>query len=389
MANIIDYLAWRGDLTLDAAPFNEVDNLLLSELSFLDLEGIVGDVGDGDGVELCQAVAAYFRRSTGRPASMGVLVPDSIPEMAEKMALSRRFSSMKLDGYRACLDPEQESQFAAVTIELGDGSLYLSFRGTDDTLLGWKEDFNMAFLPTIPSQRLAVDYIRDVAGRYPRRRLRVGGHSKGGNLAVYGAVFSPSRIQRRILAVYNNDGPGFKESLVGLPAYQAVRERITTIVPQSSVVGMLLEHDDNYTVVHSSSPGVYFQHDGFSWQVLGDRFLRLEGISPGGRIHGQAIRSFLSTMDDAQRSVFVDALFEVLGSTDAKTLTELEADWGRSLSAMARSYRELDRPSRQMLAQALRVLLRAGTENLVEELGARGQELRRILGGKADGQRSG
>ena len=389
MANIIDYLAWRGDLPLALSPFNEVDNLLLSELSFLDLEGIVPDVGQGESVGLREAVSAYFRRGQGRDGSMGVLVPDQIPEMAEKMALSTRFGGMMLDCYRTCLDPEQEIQFAALTIDLGDGCLYLSFRGTDDTIVGWKEDFNMAFLPIVPSQRLAVDYIRDVAARYPRRRLYIGGHSKGGNLTVYGSVFCPSRIQKRIRAVFNNDGPGFKESLVNRREYQAVRERIVTIVPQSSVVGMLLEHDDNYTVVKSSQPGIFFQHDGFSWEVLGTRFVHLDDISPGGRIHDRAIRSFLSEMDDQQRSAFVDALFEVLGSTNATTLTELDADWIKSLSAMVRSYKNLSRESRQMLQRAMKVLLRAGTENLMEELGSRGQELRRLLNLPPEGEKEG
>lgn len=379
MANIIDYLDWRGDLTLEDSPFNEVDNLLLAELSFLDLEGIVPDVGQGKSVALREAVAAYFQRNEGQSLSMGVLVPDQIPEMAEKMALSQRFSAMRLDGYRACLDTQQEIQFAALTVDLGNGCLYLSFRGTDDTIVGWKEDFNMAFLPIVPSQRLAVDYIRDVAARYPGRKLYIGGHSKGGNLTVYGSVFCGVRIQRRILAVYNNDGPGFKESLVGLPEYQAIRDRIVSIVPQSSIVGMLLEHDDNYTVVKSSHQGVYYQHDGFSWEVLGTRFIHLDEISQGGRIHGQAIRSFIEEMDDQQRSAFVDALFEVLSSTNAKTLTELDADWMKSLSAMARTYKELSRESRQMLANAVKALLRAGTENLAVELEGKGQELRKLL----------
>ena len=379
MANIIDYLDWRGDLTLEDSPFNEVDNLLLAELSFLDLEGIVPDVGQGKSVALREAVAAYFQRNEGQSLSMGVLVPDQIPEMAEKMALSQRFSAMRLDGYRACLDTQQEIQFAALTVDLGNGCLYLSFRGTDDTIVGWKEDFNMAFLPIVPSQRLAVDYIRDVAAQYPGRKLYIGGHSKGGNLTVYGSVFCGARIQRRILAVYNNDGPGFKESLVGLPEYQAIRDRIISIVPQSSIVGMLLEHDDNYTVVKSSHQGVYYQHDGFSWEVLGTRFIHLDEISQVGRIHGQAIRSFIEEMDDQQRSAFVDALFEVLSSTNAKTLTELDADWMKSLSAMARTYKELSRESRQMLANAVKALLRAGTENLAVELEGKGQELRKLL----------
>ena len=385
MGNIMDYLNWRGDLTLEQSPFNEVDNLLLAELSFLDLTGIVGDVGADEGVELRQAVDAYFRQHRGENISMGVLVPDQILAMAEKMALSSRFAHMVLHGYRARLDPQAESQFAALTIDTGDGCLFLSFRGTDDTIVGWKEDFNMTFLATVPSQAMALTYLKDVARHFPRQRLRLGGHSKGGNLTVYAAVYCGARIQRRIVTAYNNDGPGFKESLLEQPAYQAIRDRVLTIVPQSSVVGMLLEHDDNYVVVQSSQQGLY-QHDGFTWEVLGPGFVYADEISQEGRINDLAIRSFMGSLDDTQRAQCVDALFEILGSTNAETLSQLESDGMKTLPAMLRTYKGLSREARQMLNSALKVLLRAGTENFVGGLEEKGQELRKLLnikGGEA------
>ena len=381
MADILDYLDWRGDLTLEQSPFNEVDNLLLAELSFLDLTGIVPDVGRSRGVALEQAVDAFFTRQKGENLSMGVLVPDQILAMSKKMAQTARFRQMKLNCFRSRLDPEREIQFAALTIDLGDGTVYLSFRGTDDTLVGWKEDFNMAFLTRIPSQELAEVYTREVAARYRGRRLRLGGHSKGGNLAVYAAVHCGAGVQRRIEAVYNNDGPGFKESLVEREEYQAVQDRMTTIVPQSSLVGFLLEHGEEYTVVCSSQQGVY-QHDGFSWQVMGPAFVRAPELSSEGRANERAVRGFLNSLDDQQRRQFVDAMFEVLGSTKAQTLTELDADWGKAVSGMIRTYKTLDRESKQMLAEAVKVLLRAGTENLMEGLGERSQELKKLLSGK-------
>ena len=217
-----------------------------------------------------------------------------------------------------------------------------------------------------------------MAAAFPRRKLRLGGHSKGGNLTVYAAVHCGARVQRRIVTAYNNDGPGFKESLLEQPAYQAVRDRIITIVPQSSVVGMLLEHDDNYTVVRSSQQGVY-QHDGFTWEVLGTRFVYADEISLEGRINDQAIRSFIGSLDDTQRAQFVDALFEVLGSTNAETLSQLESDGMKTLSAMLRTYKELGKEARQILNNAIKVLLRAGTENFVEGLEEKSQELRKRL----------
>lgn len=381
MGTILDYLGWRGDLTLKQSPFNEVDNLLLAELSFLELTDIVPDIGEGRSVKLHRAVEEYFARREGEALSMGVLVPDQILTMAREMAASPRFREMSLSGFRSILDPDQEIQFAALTIDTGDGCLYLSFRGTDDTLVGWKEDFNMTFLTKVPSQQLAVEYVQETARHHRGKQLRLGGHSKGGNLAVYGAVYCGSAVQKRLETVYNNDGPGFKESLLERPEYRAVRERIVTIVPQSSLVGMLLEHDDNYHVVQSSQQGLY-QHDGFSWQVLGTRFVRMEDRTSEGRVNEEAIRGFFANLDDEQRRQFVDAMFEVLGSTNAQTLTELDSDRLRSLTAMVKTYKELNKESRQVLAEALRVILKASTDNLVEGLEEKGEALRRRLENK-------
>ena len=386
MANILDYLDWRGDLTWRESPFNEVDNLMLAELSFLELEGIVPDVGEGRPVPLHQAVDAFFERQAGREMSMGVLVPDAILTMARKMAAAPRFRELELSAFRSVLDQRREAQFAALTIALDRERRYLSFRGTDDTLVGWKEDFNMTFLPTVPSQRLAAEYVRAVAAAQKRTRLVLGGHSKGGNIAVYAAFHCAPAVQRRITAVYSNDGPGFKEPLQRLACYQWMRGKMISIVPESSVVGMLLEHEDNYTVVKSSRQGVS-QHDGFSWEVLGTAFVRGEALSGEGRASERAIRSFLDALDDEQRRQFVDAMFEVLGSTNAQTLSQLDADWGKALPQMFRSFCELDRTSRRMLADAVGTLLRTNTEIWMGGLEERGQELRRKLGGAGRGER--
>ena len=385
MANILDYLDWRGDLTLRESPFNEVDNLLLAELSFLDMTGIVPDVGRHAPVPLGQAVDAWFDARKGEKLSMGVLVSHEILEMSRKMARTPRFREMGLSCCRSRLDLERETQFAAITISLGDGTVYLSFRGTDDTLVGWKEDFNMTFSPIVPSQELAAVYTRSAAARWRGKGLRLGGHSKGGNLAVYSAIHAPAGVQKRIRQVYNNDGPGFKESVSELPGYQAVRDRIITIVPTSSVVGMLLEHTDAYHVVHSTEQGVN-QHNGFSWQVLGTSFCRAEERSREGIVNERAIKGFLAGLDDAQREKFVDAMFEVLGSTNALTLTELDGDRLGSLTAMLRTYKDLDRESRQMLGEAVKTLLRASGESLIEELGERSQQLRSRFSGKNEGK---
>lgn len=367
MANILDYLDWRGDLTLAQAPFNEVDNLILAELSFLDFTGIVPPPGGGESVPLHAAAEQFFARiPAGETVDMGVLVPDEIVELLRRMSGSARFRDMKLNCFVDWVDHEKAEQFAALTVETGDGALYLSFRGTDDTLAGWKEDFHMAFMPEIPAQKMAVDYARETAGRYPRRKLRLGGHSKGGNLAVYAGVFVPAAVQRRILSVWSNDGPGFHTDLRALPQHARIADRIISIIPKSSVVGMIMEHEEDYVVVDSSQKG-FLQHDGFSWEVRGPGFVKLREVTRQGRLNDLVLKEWVWNMPVAQRERFVDGLFEVLTASGAETLTDLKAEKFKSAGAMVKAMKDMDKETRDALVYAVKVLFRSNARVLLEE----------------------
>lgn len=359
MANLMDYLDWRGDLTLDQSPFNEVDNLILAELSFVDFQGIVPGPGEGESVPLREAAESFFARfPEGEPIDMGVLVPDAIPDMLRKMAASPRFKDMGLNCFVDHLDVDRGEQFAALAVETGDGLVYLSFRGTDDTLAGWKEDFELACVSEVPAQKKAVDYVQDVAKQYPRRRLRLGGHSKGGNLSVYAAVFCPAPVQRRIEAVWSNDGPGFHEDILDLPEHRRIAERIFSIVPKSSVVGMLLEHEEDYAVVDSDQLG-FMQHDGFSWQVMGDHFVTLRQVTRQARLSDMALREWVHGMPVERRERFVSALFDVLSASGAVTLKDLKADSFKAAGAMVKAMKDLDKETREGLLDFVGLLFKS------------------------------
>ena len=356
MANILDYLIWRGDLTLAERPFNEVDNLILSELCYLDFGGIVPEPLT-DAVSLREAAERYF--SLHPTTDMGVLVPNTIPALLREAAASRRFGEMRLCGYRSALDTKTEIQFAALCVCCGDGCVYLAFRGTDDTIVGWKEDFNMAFMPTVPAQQQAAQYLSRAAAAFPAQVLRVGGHSKGGNLAVYASVCCTEREQNQISAVYNNDGPGLHQRWLDSDGHRRAASKIHTIVPESSVVGMLLEHEERYTVVRSTQTGL-FQHDGFSWQVRCDCFEQLPSLDENGRFISRTLHTFLYALSDEQREQFVSVLYDVLTCTDAATLTELKQGGLKTASAMLRTLRALDKPTRSVILQTLKLLFKTG-----------------------------
>lgn len=363
--NLLDYLDWRGDLAMRAAPFCEVDNLVLALLSFLDLRGIAEGKNVREGVTLREATAAYFALPPSEVHGRGALIPKEMPTLFEKAAKSARFGGMRLFRFCEIVDKETETQFAALSISVGDGSTYVAFRGTDDTLVGWKEDLNMGFMEEVPAQRLALDYLIGTS-RAVRGKLRVGGHSKGGNLAVFSAAKAPKRLQSRLVAVYNNDGPGFGKSLTDTPGYRAVGDRICTILPQFSVVGLLLEHDKRGKAVVSRAEGL-MQHDPFSWEVVGRTFVPAGGLSRESRKLERTIKAWVADMDTDARRRMVEAIYQAFTVGKAETLTEIAAD----KFDFIKSLRRLDPAARKIILATGKLLLREGVRTATEDLTAK------------------
>ena len=307
MATMFEYLKWRGDLTFTQDPPNAVDALIFSALIYIHYGGSVEQCPEKP-VSLRMAAEEFFA------------LPDHETRMRVKNDLSllheaaktTRFGSAQLVNYRNMLIPEQETQFAAVTFLLDDGSAFVAFRGTDNTLVGWKEDFNMTFQQTVPAQRMAQRYVRTLAAEYDMP-MRLGGHSKGGNLAVFAAARSSPMVQQKILDVYNHDGPGFTKYMMGDPGYLTMVPKIHTFVPQSSVIGMLLEHEEAYTVIRSKTVSL-LQHDPYSWELMGREFIPMQEITEESRFVDAALKTWFADMTNQERNQLVDAMFALLGT---------------------------------------------------------------------------
>lgn len=309
MADMFDYLYWRGDILFSQLPPNPVDALIFSALSYLKLDGIVSE-------------NPYQWKTIERVAEEFLALPDAEDrihlkkdmELLKMAADSPRFKRVGITFYQDVFIPEEDTQFAAVTFYLEDGTAFLAFRGTDNTLVGWKEDFNMTFQECIPAQRLAKEYVQKFA-ESSDSPMRLGGHSKGGNLAVYAAAKSSQDIQRRMLAIYNQDGPGFTEHLMGDKGYLVIVPKIYTYVPQSSVFGMLLEHEEPYTIIKSKQIGL-MQHDIYSWEIKGKDFITVEKLTADSRFLDRTFRNWLAGMSNADRNEFFDTVFELLAVTE-------------------------------------------------------------------------
>ena len=340
MPNILDYVDWRGDITFDKSPFNDIDNLIFTQLSYINFDGIVPSFNENGSIKLSYAADRFFHVHGEKNIDMGILIPDSIITLLKKVSCAPRFKDLALTKYINKINYENPQQFSAVTTLLGDGSFHIAFRGTDDTIVGWKEDFNMGFMSAVPSQLDAVKYVNSVADEIDGKII-IGGHSKGGNLAVYSAVYCSDNIKNRIITVYNNDGPGFSKKILDSDEYAEVSDKIKTIIPESSVVGILLEHEEKFIIVKSTQKGL-LQHDAFSWELIGTQFLAAEERTQYSEISDAALKTWLSQMDTEERTLFVDTLFDILQSTDAKTLMDLNANKLETAMSLMKTIKNLD-----------------------------------------------
>lgn len=360
MANIIDYIKWRGDIDFDASPFNSVDNLILSELSYMNFTQILKTKK-----ELTISDIALEYLDSEHDNDLGLLLTGEFNLMLSLMADSRRFGHLMIKECIEEIDHDVEVQFFAMTIELNKGQAYIAFRGTDDTLVGWKEDFKMSFLDEVPAQKKALEYINMINSDYTYENLYIGGHSKGGNLAVYASMNINQGVQDKIISIYNNDGPGFKQSMIDTDKYKKIDSKIITLIPQSSVVGMMLEHEETYQVVKSTQKGL-LQHDGFSWEVIGPDFEYLVGVDDDCKMVDMALKKVLNTMSLEERESFTNIMFEIISVNENRTLIDIKKDGLKSLYTMTKNYGNLDRTTKKALHEMNLLFFDAGFRSFLE-----------------------
>ena len=361
MGNILDYLDWRGDIPFSVDSFNEVDNLLLSELAYVNFHDIPDD---GAAVPLSDVSDVYFQKFP-----LEQLEKDSSDLnkalVLKKMTGSIRFGNMKLCRYVNELDKEQPIQFSAITCILDDDTVYVAFRGTDHSFTGWKESLDLSYTNETEGQRMAIDYLSglsDLKG-YP---LRVGGHSKGGNYAVYGAAFCSSEVRDRLIAVYSNDGPGFHNDVIMSEEYRRILPKILTIIPEASVIGRLLLNASVPIIVKSTAVGL-MQHDAFSWCVLRNRFERT-GISGMGVFLDKSISDWTGHMDDEKRESLIDSIFTLLDQTGKENFRDLKAEKMKTLRTLLSGVNDLPNEKRQELFQMMRQLFVSGRQTAIAEM---------------------
>lgn len=346
MSNILDYLDWR-DITFKQDKFNEVDNLILSRIAYFPLDNIVP--------ENEKITLKYAYENLENKEKPEIYLQREDKDLFFKLAKSKRFGRILLSDYINIISQEEEKQFSVLTIELPDGTMYISYRGTDNTIVGWKEDLNMSFQDLVPSQIEAVNYLEKIAKK-TRKQIRIGGHSKGGNLAVYAAAFCNINTKRRILEVYNNDGPGFQNNVIKSKEYKEITSRIHTYLPQTSIIGRLLTQKGKNTIIKSTQTGI-MQHDLYSWQVLGNKFVKSE-FTNASQFIDNTITEWLKEVSVQKREKTIDIIFEILNATGVKTLSEMNTKRFTNAKTILMTYKNIDSESKKIVLETLKVLLK-------------------------------
>ena len=360
MANMIDYLAWRGDIPLETSPWNAVDGLLIATLSYLNMHGI----GDRHGWTLREA----------KRLDLVIGSEDSTfplrKEAFESMADSARFGESRLHHFIAMTDESTSMQFSAMCVDLPDGTMAVAFRGTDNTLVGWREDFDMAYRTWVPGQEAAGYYLAQAA-RCTDRPLRLVGHSKGGNLAVYAASVIHAEIQDRIESIWSYDGPGMNRQISAGTGYRRIKDRIRSYIPQSSIIGLLMDYYTPYSVVRSTATGLS-QHDPMSWQVYGPKFEEMESIDRKAEIVCQTLHEWLQNSTPEQRGAFVDTMFKMADTTNATRMSDILNEKFRSLRKMYGGRKDIDPETRRVFNRLIAQAVTLWFGNVVERV--RGQK---------------
>ena len=316
MADMLDYIRWRGDLPFTVSPPNEVDAVIFSTLSYIPFRGRTVSHPE-EAIPFSEAVEEFF----SYPEPPNYIRAQRDLDLLKAAGESVRFGNTRITEYRPKFIKEQDTQFAGVTFLLDDGSLFVTFRGTDNTLVGWKEDLSMSFRSVIPSQALAKQYLQDVLMTHSGP-VRVSGHSKGGNVAGYAVSQSAPVIRDRVLEVYNQDGPGFSAEFLEDPGYRSILPKIRTYLPQGSMIGVVLYRAEPVIIVQSHETGI-MQHDPFSWNICGTAITRMDALNANSRFFRLTMENWLAGFDMDDRVRLVNMLYDLLTSGDVEVMDDI------------------------------------------------------------------
>jgi hypothetical protein len=361
MADLFEYLTWRGDLSFSQSPLNSVDSLIFSQLSYLPFDGIVPSPEEKDSISISYAADLFNEKLRENNTKKLPVMFKKDPELLDVLASSNRFGNCKLSGFVNLVDTDREIQFSALCVNTNEGFSVVVFRGTDFNLVGWKEDFNMSFVDVIPAQLEAVSYLEKI-GSGVKGHLRIAGHSKGGNLAVYAAAHCNKAIQKRIDCIYSFDAPGFHKKVLSSESFARIKDKINSFIPHSSVIGMFFEQGCDYKIVKSVQFGL-LQHELYSWEVTHNDLVYVDDVSLSSRFVDKTVKEWIAGQNKEQREQFLNALYSILETSELKSFQELEKTWFQAAGRMLKTFGSTDENTKQLIQKTFGDLFNTARRN--------------------------
>ncbi|MEI4392772.1 DUF2974 domain-containing protein [Streptococcus anginosus] len=352
MGNIFNYLE---DVQYDSIydqPFTELDILLLTEITYLNYDTIVTD-----GLDLQKA-----SRLTDVPQDMSqensMMNTKHRLALLEQAAKVKRYKNIKLLGYVNDIDLDVQKQFAAMTYKISLNTYVITFRGTDDSIIGWKEDFHMTYMEHVPAQRTAVHYVQKVMQAFPKATFILAGHSKGGNLATYASSQVEPALQDRIKQIYSFDAPGLNHTIIETEGYQRIASKIKRYIPQGSIVGMMLETPKQAHIVKSVAIGGIAQHDTFSWQIENKHFVLLNTLNPDSIQTDKTLKEWVDAVPDDDLKDFFDVFFGLILDAQITSIDEFfQPNSIKKLLTIVQNAQALTEQEKEMLNRLTRLLI--------------------------------
>lgn len=341
--NITDY-AWGQTDSFAERPPSRVDSLVLSQLSYVQLTSDAVPAWGWQGLP----VHELWRADWLDAMTSHMYDPPGAKRLLAALAASPRFRDVRIFKYVMQIDHLTEMQFSAMAFQLAPDMTYIAYRGTDNTIVGWKENLNMAFQVQVPSQAQALHYFERIAGRVPGR-LWLGGHSKGGNLAIYTSMTCDPELRDRIECCFSHDGPGFTSVMRAELEPEGPMVPVDKTVPKSSVFGMLFDQGDQDALVVRSVSSGFAQHDPLSWEVDGLDFVIEERLGRTASYVDSSLNAWIRRASLAERQRFVEAVFAIMCANDATYTHEIRTNWRTTIPTMARAAIDLNPPERETL----------------------------------------
>ena len=351
MPNLNGYIKKFGAIPFSEKPFTDADNVALCYIYYMPFEQVVSSSFDDEPVPYDVAAKALFKARGSKHKPVGLILMRNISVQMMAMSRQRRFAEMKMVACTNNFGKEPAVQFNAATFLLPSGEVVVVFRGTDDSLTGWKEDFDILLEDDIPSHDLATRYLEEVAKRYDGDII-VCGHSKGGYVAHYSAIHTTDEVRSRIKLIYNNDGPGLADyGYLYSDAYQQILPKYRHFIPQSSFIGMMLAHDDDYTVVKSVRQVGAMEHDLSTWQFRNGELKPAKGLTNKGKVTDLVFHDVVSNLDGKQSAAFAKALNSVIEGVEGEGLMDVAKNLPASIREGKAAYDALDEETKEALKE--------------------------------------